>query len=130
MIALDTNILVRLIAGDDHVQERAVLRLLSDREATFFLSDVTLVEMVWVLEDIYGFSREELAFALASLLNRGDLLFENETRVRHAARHHATGGDFADFLILSRAEDKGCTALASFDKRLKKLFPTFVIVPV
>ncbi len=129
MIALDTNFLVRLIAGDDRAQERAVLRLLADQSTNFFISDVTLAELVWVLEGIYEFSREELVFALEALLNRADLVFEDAMRLRHAVRHLAGGGDFADALILGRAQSEGCTALASFDKGLKKRFPDFVVVP-
>lgn len=129
MIALDTNFLVRLIAGDDRAQERAVLRLLADQKTDFFVGDVTLAELVWVLEDVYDFSREELATALEALVNRADLVFEDAVRVRRATRHLAGGGDFADSLILGRAQAEGCAALASFDKGLKKRFPDFVIVP-
>ena len=129
MIALDTNIITRLIAGDDHAQARAVLRLLAEPDATFFLSDVVLAEVAWVLSDTYGFSREELASALESLVNRSDLFFEDRVRFRRAVKHLLDGGDFPDFLILARAQAEGCTALASFDKGLKKRFPDFVVVP-
>ena len=129
MIALDTNIITRLIAGDDHAQERAVIRLLAEPDATFFLSEVVLAEVAWVLSDTYGFSREELASALESLVNRSDLFFEDRVRFRRAVKHLADGGDFPDFLILARAQAEGCTALASFDKELKKRFPDFVVGP-
>ncbi len=129
MIALDTNFLVRLMAGDDRAQERAVLRLLADSTAKFFIGDVTLAELVWVLEGIYEFNREELVGALEALLNRADVVFEDARRVRRAAGHLAAGGDFADALILGRAQAEECTALASFDKNLKKRFPDFVLVP-
>ncbi len=125
MIALDTNFLVRLIAGDERAQERAVLRLLADRTTNFFIGDVTLAELVWVLEGIYEFNREELVCALEALLNRADLVFEDAIRVRRAARHFAGGGDFADALILGRAQAEGCAALVSFDKSLKNTLPRF-----
>ena len=129
MIALDTNILTRLIAGDDHTQERAVLRLLAEPGSVFFISDVTLAEVAWVLGATYGFSREDLASAIESLVSRTDLAFEDRVRVRRAATHLRAGGDFEDLLILARAQAEGCTALASFDKGLKKCFPEFVVVP-
>lgn len=128
MIALDTNLLVRLIAGDDRAQERAVLRLLADQNTNFFIGDVTLAELAWVLEEVYAFNREELACALEALANRADLVFEDATRVRRAIRHLAEGGDFADGLILSRAQAEGCTALASFDRGLKKRIPDFIVI--
>lgn len=129
MIGLDTNVLVRLIAGDDHAQERAVLRLLARSDETFFVSDVTVAELVWVLSSLYGFTREELSRALEALISLGDLVFENEIRIRRAIHYFNEGGDFADFLILARAETEGCAAFASFDKGLKKRFPKLVVVP-
>lgn len=129
MIALDTNILLRLVAGDDHAQERAVLRLLAKGSAAYFIGDVTLAEFVWILSGVYGYTREELVIAVEALLNRADIHFEDRIRVRRAVKHLADGGDFADLLILARAETEGCTALASFDKGLKKKFPGFVVVP-
>lgn len=128
MIGLDTNVLVRLIAGDDHAQERAVLRLLASSNETFFVSDLTVAELAWVLSSLYEFTRDELSSALEALISRGDLVFESEIRVRRAIHYFNEGGDFADFLILARAEAEGC-AFASFDKNLKKRFPKFVVVP-
>lgn len=129
MIGLDTNVLVRLIAADDHAQERAVLRLLARSNETFFISDVTVAELVWVLSSLYEFTRDELFCALEALTSRADLVFENEIRVRGAMHYFNEGGDFADFLILARAEIEGCAAFASFDKGLKKRFPKLVVVP-
>lgn len=129
MIALDTNFLVRLIAGDDRAQERAVLRLLATPAEKFFIGDVTLAELVRVLDEVYDFKREELVYALEALLNRADALFENAIRIRYASRHLAAGGDFADALNVGRAQAEKCAALASFDKDLKKRFPDFVVVP-
>jgi predicted nucleic-acid-binding protein len=129
MIALDTNFLVRLIAGDDRAQERAVLRLLAAPSEKFFIGDVTLAELVWVLEEVYVFKCDELVCALDALLNRADVVFEDPLRVRRASRHLAAGGDFADALIVGRAQAEACSALASFDKDLKKRFPDFIVVP-
>ena len=129
MIALDTNIITRLLAGDDHAQERAVLRLLDEPDASFFISDVTLAEVAWVLSATYRFNRADLASALESLVSRTDLVFEDRVRVRRAVTHLREGGDFEDLLILARAQAEGCTALVSFDKALKKRFPHFVVVP-
>ena len=129
MIGLDSNVLVRLIAGDDHAQERAVVRLLTRSDETFFVSDLTVAELAWVLSSLYEFTRDELCFALEALVSRRDLVFENEIRIRRAIHYLNEGGDFADFLILSRAEAEGCVAFASFDKGLKKRFPKLVVVP-
>ena len=129
MIALDTNILTRFIVGDDHAQQREAGRLLADDRGEFFLGDIVLAEFVWVLDLLYGYSREDIGSALHALVHRSNMNFEDEVRVRRAVRYFLDGGDFPDFLILARAQAEGCTALASFDKELKMRFPGFVVVP-
>jgi predicted nucleic-acid-binding protein len=129
VIALETNVIARYIIGDDHAHQRAVARLLADDREEFFLSDTVLAEFVWVLDSIYGYSREDIGSALEALIHRSDMVFEDEIRVRRAVRYFLDGEDFTDFLILARAQASGCTALASFDKGLKKRFPDFVVVP-
>ena len=58
MIALDTNILVRLLTRDDDKQAEKV-RILFETHAEnndqFFVSDVVLAELAWTLERTYGF---------------------------------------------------------------------------
>ncbi len=78
---------------------------------------------------MYAFNRAELTSALEALVSRSDLVFEDGKRVRRAIRHLAEGGDVADGLILNRAQAAGCTALASFDKQLKKRLPDFINTP-
>ena len=47
MIALDTNVLVRLITRDDAAQAAAVDALLSTPGEVFFLPDLVLAELAW-----------------------------------------------------------------------------------
>lgn len=129
MIALDTNILVRCIVDDDHAQQRQAARLLADERQRFFVGDTVLAEFVWVLDSICGYGREDIASAIEAMLHRSDMVFEDEVRIRRAARWFLEGGDFADGLILGRAESAGCTALATFDKALKKRFGNLIITP-
>ncbi len=81
MIGLDTNVLVRYLARYDGVQSlRATQiierRLSEDRPA--FISLVTLVETVWVLDRVYGLSNREIAAAIEGILQADTLLVQNE----------------------------------------------------
>lgn len=129
MIALDTNILVRLITRDDPEQAVAVDALLSSPDETFFLPDIVLAELAWVLARSYGFSRAEIMEVLAAFLDRLDVVFEDEARVRAAVRLYAGGLDLAAGLILEKARAAGCSALASFDDTLRRLDPVFIRFP-
>lgn len=129
MIALDTNILVRLITRDDPSQAAAVDALLSIPDEAYFLSDLVLAELAWVLSRSYGFSRAEIAEVLTALLDRLDVVFEDEASVRAAVRLYAGGLDLADGLIFEKARAAGCSALASFDESLRRLDPVFIRRP-
>jgi len=60
MIALDTNVLVRYLVRDDAEQAeaaRALLESLTTDRPGYVCREVA-VELVWVLERAYGFSRK------------------------------------------------------------------------
>ena len=78
MIALDTNVLVRFLVNDHPAQAEAARSLLSElteRDLGFICREVT-VELVWVLERAYGFSRERIATVLESLAATAELEVE------------------------------------------------------
>lgn len=129
MTGLDTNVLVRYLAQDDEHQLRAVLAMLLKRNATFFVPDLVLVEVHWVLTSLYDWTPDEVAEAFGRLLTVHNLVFENEGRVRGALRALRQGADFSDELIVDRCRDAGCKSLASFDKGMIKRHPRFVMTP-
>lgn len=123
MIALDTNVLVRLVLYDDETQARAAERLVvrARREQTeLFLADVVLCELVWVLTRRAGLSREEIATALDQLL-RTELMVVADTGIteRTLAAYRSGKGDFADYLVREQARAAGANEVATFDRALK-----------
>ena len=67
MIAADTNVVVRLLVGDDPTRTRRVRELLeaavADRERCF-VSDGVLCEVAWVLTSVYAVPRLDLLQSL------------------------------------------------------------------
>ena len=123
MIALDTNILVRLILHDDEAQARAAERLLlrARRDDTpLFVADVVLCELVWVLKRRAGVSREEIASTLDRLLRTELIVVADMAVVENAlAAYRAGKGDFADYLIREQSKAAGATEVATFDRAIK-----------
>lgn len=122
MIALDTNVIVRFLVADDPAQSARAARLLRlgpDAGEVFFIGDVVLAEVVWVLQSRYRRSRQDIAAALRALLEAQHLKFESTDRFLRALRRYQAGqGGFADYLIAERARDEGCTVVATFDRAL------------
>lgn len=129
MIALDTNVLIRLITGDDPAQARGIEAFLENAEGPFFIPDLVMAELAWVLQRRYGFTRPEVGGVLLSLLDRRDVVFEDEGRVRTAVRSFHEGLDLADGLIMEASRAAGCEHLATLDDALETKDPVFVIRP-
>ncbi len=122
MIAVDTNVLVRLLVKDDAAQTRKVVRLfkrLDADEARAHVSDVVVCEIVWVLRSCYGFGRDEIASTVKQVLASRQLVFDSPDRLRRAFGAFEVGrGDVADYVLREHAKEAGCDSIATFDKVL------------
>jgi predicted nucleic-acid-binding protein len=118
VIGIDTNILIRLAMQDDPVQCAKVdsfLAGLSGHDVAF-VSLVTLIESVWVLEKRYGLPKGDLVRFLEGLLSAPELRLDREPAVREALeRFKAHKADFADCLIERVSHSAGCAHTVTFD---------------
>ncbi len=126
---IDTNILVRYLTQDDATQFTAALRLLTKKDAVFFVSDLALAELDWVLSGVYNWSKDEIAETIARLLTVHNLIFENEDRIRAALRAVRQGADLADVIIAAHCREHGCARFATFDRRLRRHLAQFSFEP-
>ena len=124
MIALDTNVLVRYLVQDDAAQAQVaneVIESLSDHDQGFISREV-LIELVWVLERAYRFSRGEIAEALDALLASTELHVEVMDDIGIAIeRYRLDGFGFADLMIAAAAKREGATELVTFDRKAAQL---------
>jgi predicted nucleic-acid-binding protein len=120
MRAVDTNVLVRLVVGDDPEQARAAERFAASGA---WASHLALAEAAWVLDAVYGRTAEQIATALDTLLNHKDLTLQDPDVVAAALQqfraHPALG--FSDCLVLEIARRSGHLPLGTFDRRLARL---------
>lgn len=124
-IGIDTNVLVRLLTGDDPQQEAAVHRLLAPYDAiaeSVLIDDIVLVETIWTLKRLYGFDKAALVDVLERLLSTITFEFEQREWLTVATGVFAgSGADFSDCLIAVRNAFMGCEATATFDQAMKGL---------
>lgn len=116
MIALDTNILIRIVAADD-ARQTATARAIIDSQVCFVTLTVTL-ELEWVLRSLYAAPRDKIALALESLAGLPNLRFERENDILSALDLYRAGFDFAD--ALHHAGATGCESFVTFDRDLAK----------
>ncbi|MYB50003.1 MAG: type II toxin-antitoxin system VapC family toxin [Dehalococcoidia bacterium] len=124
MTVLDTNVIVRYLVGDnaEHAEAaRALLDGLTPSNPGFICREV-VVEVAWVLERSYRFTRIRVAEALMDLTASDSLVVENSDDVAAAAYRYRQGGaGFSDLMILTAAERAGATPLYTFDRRLARM---------
>lgn len=116
MRAIDTNVLVRVLAGDDPEQSPKARALV---EAGDLLVPLTvMLEAEWVLRSVYGHAGPQVASALRAFAGLPGVSVEAPERLATALDRAEAGMDFADALHLGAAE--GCEALLTFDRRFVK----------
>lgn len=119
MRAVDTNILVRLIARDDP-QQLAAAEAYIGKGA--WVSTVVLAEASWVLGSVYGLGDDRITTVVEMLLSHEHLSLQDAEVVSAAlAKFRAVPSPgFTDCLILEVARKAGHLPLGTFDRRLSK----------
>ena len=124
MTALDTNVIVRYLVGDHPEQAeaaRVLLEGLIPGNPGFICREVVM-EVGWVLERAYRFTRAQIAEALMDLTASDSLVVEHGDDVAAAAYRYRQGGvGFSDLMVLAAAERAGAAPLYTFDRRLARM---------
>lgn len=127
MTALDTNVVLRFLLGDDDVQSQKVRALFKRAEAArerLHVPVLVVLETIWVLESVRGLERADIVRALDDLRRMTVLEIECSAAVERMlteARRSTTG--LADILIGEVARHNGCEAVLTFDRRASRRPP-------
>ena len=122
--SLDTNAIIYLLVGTEPRLQNKVIELLSDRSQTFLVEDVTIIEVVHVLENYYQFKRGEVVQYIAMLLSIVNISVSKIFyRVAKVYQEHPKLS-FVDCYLACVAEEKSAEPLFTFDKKLAKQLPS------
>jgi len=120
MLAIDTNVLARLLVRDDAKQAAAADQAVAKGA---WVSHLVLAEAIWVLDAVYARKPKQLIAALQLLLIHESLVVQDADVVAAALEHFrakpALG--FSDCLVFEISRKAGHLPLATFDKALAKL---------
>ena len=112
MPAVDTNVVVRLLTGDEPMQEAAARALFAS--GPVWIAKTVLLETGWVLRSLYGFEEGAIRTAFTKLLGLKNVHVEDESSVAAALGLTASGIELADAMHLS-SRPPGARFI-SFDK--------------
>lgn len=113
MKAVDTNVLVRLVTGDDAPQAEIAGRIVS---GGVWISDGVLMEVEWVLRSFYRWPRQRIVGALADLIGQESVVLRSKAELDWVLDRYASGADWADMYHLLDA--RGLDGFLTFDRRL------------
>ncbi len=124
MKSLDTNVIIRFLVNDDVKQGEAVKKLFLKTErdnAVFFISMPVILELLYVLDSVYEFSRKEILDAFNAMILMPILLFENtDTIQKFLFSAEKTKIELEDLLVGIVAREAGCKTTITFDKKASK----------
>lgn len=113
-IAVDTNVLLRLVLADDEAQGLAALATM-ERASLVAISVHSLCEFAWVLERLYKKTRPEIATAIRGVIDAKNVVV-NRPAIEAGLAVLDAGGDFADGVIAFDGRWLGADTFVSFDK--------------
>jgi len=121
---LDTNIILRHIIQDDPHQSKLATgffkKLLSGKDK-LYVTSITFAELVWVMESVYEYEKEEVASILKPLFNTPNLEFENREALQEALfLYKSLKVDYADCYNACYARLHDIVNIYSFDKDYNK----------
>jgi predicted nucleic-acid-binding protein len=126
MAALDTNVVLRLIVGDDLKQARAAERLVASEPCSIAVS--VLMECEWVLRGSYKIDAAVIASSFRDLLALQNIDALDPVLTQQALQGYEAGLDFADALHAAQRRDG--ERFITFDRPLARRAPKAGVLAV
>lgn len=120
MVAIDTNVLVRLLVSDNPTQSKASLKLFATED--IFIPDTVLLETEWVLRAAFELKPEDICVAFRRVCGLPNVTLNDARLVAQVIDWHEVGFDFADafHLALSMEQNTFKTFDTDFIKCARK----------
>jgi predicted nucleic-acid-binding protein len=116
MIAVDTNIVVRLLTRDDEPQYQKSFSLFQSQD--IFIPDTVILETEWVLRFAYHVQAKDIDQSFRKLFGLPNVSLTNPNLINQVLQWHQQGLDFADAFHL--AQSQHCSGLYTFDEKFRK----------
>ena len=129
MIAVDTNLLVRLLTKDDPNQAKRVAKIMTSDD--IFIPKTAMLETEWVLHHAYGIGKGAITKGFQKTMGLPNVNVEDQQTVFQAISWYESGLDFADALHLasSMKADKFVTFDNAFIKKARKSTSVDITTP-
>ena len=124
---IDTSALLRFLVKDDPAKAQAVEKLLKEaksKDITLYVLPVTVLEIVWVTEKVYGLNRKTIRELVEAILNTPELKCPLERVFRQALVTYETQRiKFADAVMGHWGLEEALTTVYTYDEKDFKRIP-------
>ena len=129
MIAVDTNLLVRLLTKDDPNQAKRAAKIIESD--VIFIPKTVMLETEWALRHAYGINKDAIMKGFQKIMGLPNVRVEDQQSVFQSISWYESGLDFADALHLasSMKADKFITFDNTFIKKAQKLISIDISLP-
>lgn len=124
-VGLDTNVIARIVLGDDPHQSRLALEHIAQLQKTgepVLLCLPALLELEWVMRSRAKLSKQQTMLVLKHLLEAGDLQIDGEQVLERALYSwENSNADFAECMFLAQYQQLGCRTMLTFDAKAARM---------
>ena len=115
--ALDANVVLRHFTGQPpEMAARATTALVEAPPRSLVLTDLTVAEIVYVLQGPYARPRDEVARLVEATLSLGSVVVDNEALLRRTLEHYGQRSmDWPDAYLVALVELRHLDGLLSSD---------------
>lgn len=129
--SLDANVLLRLLLNDLTDQHQAVLRLFQNASGQFAVADTAIIEIAFVLERNYKFTRDAIVEAIEGLMSLAEINCNRPLFAKALLIFSKYPGLSFEYCCLAvYAELNEAKPLWTFDQKLAKQVPSAKLVSV
>jgi len=124
MEGIDTNVLIRYLVMDEPKQAKLATKFIEKHcteKNLGFINLTVLLELVWVFESFYKYSRDEIGMALEKIFRTKQFRIEQTRLAWQALEVYRKGLDFSDAVIGAINKENHCETTFTFDKKASKL---------
>lgn len=118
---IDTSVILRLLVKDDDIKRRACENLLKNSKQhgiTLYLLPVAILEIVWVLERVYKYSKGSIRELVEAIINTPELKCEMEGMFRMAIKvYQEKNIKFADAVMGCWGKERGFSTVYTYDEK-------------
>lgn len=120
MLAVDTNVFVRIFMQDDEIQSYKAKKFAESHDA-IFVSTVVLCEALWLFKAHFKYNKSQIIAITEKILKTKQFHFEHRDALWHALNEYQyVNTDLTDCIIGAVAKLYQCHAVVTFDKNAAK----------